>query len=730
MDTGSSNFHGDGDDVGLDIGYTDDFARDQPDDAVKWLSKYGVRGSLDNSQADSCQYQYLSLEESKCIRLLVLCPSPSPNDDLKGFLRHVKLDISPPFEALSYVWGQKDKDGDENTKGGGEDTKDGGENAEDDLPITITISPGYLDVTENLNDALRALRFERKERILWVDALCINQNDKEEKSVQVAMMGEIYQKAHSVVVWLGKDKDGDSLMGFESAGRLFQIGRKFGLVSLEPPRTADKLEVESDLKTTFQNHQSEIQLASQDIYVEALLSLLKSPWFTRIWTIQEIALSKAAVVQSGRRHVPWDTLATAIFILNFGISFRDSSGEDLLVPGNYRAPVATAYLCVRARLNDVGRVQMEARASTEQASALRVLPYFVMVDQANKGESRDCTDDRDRLYALLSLWPKQTRPETKPDFTPKYTLSAEEVYTDFARCALRAGALEILDFAGLWFRKPLQQSSASTRASLNSNLDLPSWAPEFRLSQMGFVQEFRNRTGQHPDMPWVCVESRDLFGTRKLFLDDCIRLPIEGRRICMKGAIVDKVVEARFGVRSRSITVDPLMAWLPRCALMCTEYAVSGRYQPTGEPINNAFARTIAADGPLNINDNSGANNIYNLSYINQSDFEDLLHRFTIQSISGRLDNKMEEIMAYGMALRHIFLLCAFFVTENALMGLGPHNTMAGDVVVHFNGMRWPFLLRPVPGTDDFQLVGQCYLHGYMRGENEFPGERRWISLV
>jgi hypothetical protein len=94
------------------------------------------------------------------------------------------------------------------------------------------------------------------------------------------------------------------------------------------------------------------------------------------------------------------------------------------------------------------------------------------------------------------------------------------------------------------------------------------------------------------------------------------------------------------------------------------------------------------------------------------------------------LDNKKEEIMVYGATLRLVFGLCAFFVTENASMGQRPHNTMAGDVVVRFNGIRWPFLLRSVPGTDDFQLVGQCYLHGYKRGENEFPGERRWISLV
>lgn len=111
-------------------------------------------------------------------------------------------------------------------------------------------------------------------------------------------------------------------------------------------------------------------------------------------------------------------------------------------------------------------------------------------------------------------------------------------------------------------------------------------------------------------------------------------------------------------------------------------------------------------------------------------DFEDLLRRFTAQYAFGQLDNQMVEMMAYGMTLRHVFSLCAFFVTEKALIGLGPHNTMVGDVVVRFDGMRWPFLLRPVQGTGDFQLVGQCYLHGYMRGENEFRGERKWISII
>lgn len=345
MHTRSSSFQGDGDDVDLEIGYTDDLARNQPNEVRAWLSMFEDKSPLDHRSLDNCQYQYRNLEDSIHIRLLVLSPSLSPEEDLKCFLRHVRLDNCPQYEALSYVWG------------------------EDGAPNKIAISFEHLDIKENLHDSLTALRFERKERVLWVDALCINQNNEEEKNIQVSMMGAIYQKAYRVVIWLGKDEDGSTLMGFESAGQLHQIGRKFGLVSLQPPRSADKLRVENDLKIAFQKEQSNIELASREIWVEALLSLLKSPWFTRTWTIQEIALSNTAVVQSGRRYIPWDTLAMAIFILNNGFSFKDSSGEHPLIPENHRAPLVTAHLCVRARLNDVGRSLMETTDSTEQPLA-------------------------------------------------------------------------------------------------------------------------------------------------------------------------------------------------------------------------------------------------------------------------------------------------------------------------------------------------------------------------
>jgi hypothetical protein len=161
MQTGAcNNFQGDGDDVGLDIGCMDDHARDQSDDVVKWLSKHDDGGLTDHPQSDSCKYKYPSLEDSNYIRLLVLCASASPKDDLKAFLRHVKLDTSPPFEALSYTWGKSSNP-----------------------PRKISIGASQINITDNLHDSLKDLRFERKERILWVDAVCINQENDEEKNV-------------------------------------------------------------------------------------------------------------------------------------------------------------------------------------------------------------------------------------------------------------------------------------------------------------------------------------------------------------------------------------------------------------------------------------------------------------------------------------------------------------------------------------------------------------------
>ncbi|PVH78533.1 hypothetical protein DL98DRAFT_357436, partial [Cadophora sp. DSE1049] len=85
----------------------------------------------------------------------------------------------PDYEALSYAWG------------------------EPVLNHEIEFPEGNLPITQHLYSALQKLRPQHQSRRLWVDAICINQNDKTEKGHQVALMADIYRGASGVVAWLG-----------------------------------------------------------------------------------------------------------------------------------------------------------------------------------------------------------------------------------------------------------------------------------------------------------------------------------------------------------------------------------------------------------------------------------------------------------------------------------------------------------------------------------------------
>jgi hypothetical protein len=100
------------------------------------------------------------------------------------FFTSTMFDIE--YEALSYTWGH------------------------DEHSHSIRVNRGTVGVTQNLFSALLALRRSTSSRVLWVDALCINQPDLGERAVQVHQMGQIYHCAHQVLVWLGEEADGST----------------------------------------------------------------------------------------------------------------------------------------------------------------------------------------------------------------------------------------------------------------------------------------------------------------------------------------------------------------------------------------------------------------------------------------------------------------------------------------------------------------------------------------
>ncbi|KAF8853427.1 hypothetical protein BDZ45DRAFT_558927, partial [Acephala macrosclerotiorum] len=119
-------------------------------------------------------------------RILVLHPG-STSDEIKCDLRQKEPLAQASYEALSYVWGEKEN------------------------PDFIILCGSRFAVTRNLAEVLRYLRFPSSDRMLWVDAICINQCDEKEKEAQVKSMHWIYKLAERVIAWLGPSDEASSL---------------------------------------------------------------------------------------------------------------------------------------------------------------------------------------------------------------------------------------------------------------------------------------------------------------------------------------------------------------------------------------------------------------------------------------------------------------------------------------------------------------------------------------
>jgi len=203
-------------------------------------------------------YKPLSKDE---IRLVVLRQSESRQKRVRVDLITSKWPPSQHYEALSYVWGEE--------------------------PPRRTIRvladgapPRSCPVTPNLYAALKHLRRDYRDRFLWVDALCIDQDNMEEKEQQVKNMDRIYQAAQRVCVWLGLG----TFYSDRAMGRLRRLIESIW----EPPAESSAFDWEDFGK------------------------LLQRDWFSRRWVVQEIALAKEAIVYCGDQRVSWTDFSDAI----------------------------------------------------------------------------------------------------------------------------------------------------------------------------------------------------------------------------------------------------------------------------------------------------------------------------------------------------------------------------------------------------------------------------------
>ncbi|RMJ19473.1 hypothetical protein CDV36_000864 [Fusarium kuroshium] len=312
----------------------------------------------------------------------------------------VSLTACPPFVALSYVWGSPVRD----------------------YRLTLCDN-SLLPITKSVAEALTYVLDDIEDAFIWIDQICINQSDTEEKNQQVAKMGDIYRKACRVFIWLGPEGD-----GAERVDRIFQDFEKSKVNST----------TEAVLREAF------IFSLEAHLNRQAMISTMKLPWFERAWVVQELMLAREAILVHGRFRWHPDTLflVTCLF-RNIG---RESFSEFL--------DHEISYL----RKNHPFQIMRNNMEIHED--------FYSLLSRMSSGCK--VSEPRDLVYAFLAL-----NKDHRIQIRPTYDVPVYRVFTEVARTIISAtGNLDILAVAP-------RQSRHKSHFSIDYPEDFPSWAPNW-----------------------------------------------------------------------------------------------------------------------------------------------------------------------------------------------------------------------------------------------------------
>ncbi|KAH8668562.1 heterokaryon incompatibility protein-domain-containing protein [Xylariales sp. PMI_506] len=308
---------------------------------------------------------YAKLKSHDSIRLVQIEPASNDNspDQVHITIMETSLTAAPDFEAVSYTWGDP---------------------LEESVNLVMCQPTGVpVTMTQNCYSVLRRLRQPQERRTIWLDAVCINQGDIDERSAQVRMMGEIYARAKRVVIDIGQEAEDSSR----------------ALLMLQHCRTDVLYEFDSGKR------------------IESLVEkLYKRPWFERVWVLQEVFRSRDAVVICGDTITPWNV-------------FRPFSIWIDSRPAN-----ETEHWHVQLPFTIPQVLHIRNHSEVSYRGARDLLQLLV--------GSRICkaSDPRDKVYALLPML-DQVPDQIEVD----YSKSVVQVYTDTARFLVTSvGNLDIL----------------------------------------------------------------------------------------------------------------------------------------------------------------------------------------------------------------------------------------------------------------------------------------------
>jgi len=279
-------------------------------------------------------------------------------------------------------------------------------------------SSSTLPVRQSLASALRHLRYGDRPRTMWIDAICINQSDVEERNEQVIRMADIYRLAQRVIAWLGPD----SADGSQAIQVLDFLGSQF-VVTVDNAVLAapDATERNWDHRTALPyDHDTWMRISK----------LLDRDYFRRLWIIQEIQLAKEVVLCCGESTARWDHFCNAVHFL-----YTNQHVEQSLIP--------------KMKLRTVKRLTQMG------------FNYPISWHILNLVDGRRCSDQRDLVYGLLGLLPASFSSLIKPRYDLPVAYAYKEAMLAYIEHVQRLDLFEACSLAR------------------REQPGIPSWVPDF-----------------------------------------------------------------------------------------------------------------------------------------------------------------------------------------------------------------------------------------------------------
>lgn len=314
---------------------------------------------------------YTPLDTAKNeIRLLKISPVSRwrRNPRVRCFIETVSLDSNLTFDALSYTWGSAKK------------------------PKYIHLNGRRHPVTKNLDGALRTLRRTTIDfEYIWIDALCINQQDVKERNHQVQLMQQIYSRAQTVHIWLG-----------ESAPQTPAV-----FDALKKVTAGASLEA----------------LVSNSVIVQGLQDFAQCAWWSRLWVLQEAVLASKPLLHWGKSSILFWPVVDVMYGLLYGLQ----SDAD---QWSYADAVTGTTL-----MNSLTRViRLKKIRECKAESPVELMSYV---------DAFKVSNERDRVYGLLGLLRTSIR------LQPEYAADVEAVYEDFTAAMTETSrSLQLLSLTG------------------------------------------------------------------------------------------------------------------------------------------------------------------------------------------------------------------------------------------------------------------------------------------